>query len=106
MSVSLVKRPTTLTPDLAKAVVEADWANESTGDVSSPQGYFWLFTLTEAERPECEQAVDVALPVGNWVIVNDEHGFWHITSFPFEVSAQAAYAIREQRYNEWASYEV
>lgn len=87
------------------------WANQSSGNVEAPTGYFSLICNSRAELPEILDAfetefasIDGFAPdslIGNFIMEESEIGFVYVTEFPSEYLAGLHYTRQDETYAEW-----
>lgn len=98
----------------------SEWANESTGDVEAPTGYFWRISNYDhdvaeknnefgsvlsgwfEENPEVTDSPELRKElVGFWIINEDSNGFIHVMDAQNDKTQQEIYAMLESKYSEW-----
>ncbi len=86
------------------------WANESSGHVESPTGFFArisneprdIESIRDAFPEESGRVSDKEI-VGHFLCVENEQGFWYVESFESEAELIRAYRTLDDIYSEWGS---
>lgn len=83
------------------------WANESTGDVSSPTGFVWLISNAPAEMLEITQVFGPAPinAVGHFVLIEDSNGFVSVYDYSTKIGAETLFRALEAEYDVWSAWE-
>lgn len=87
------------------------WANESSGDVEAPTGWFARISINEQELPEVvlafmEDIQNIGLDtpsalLGHWLLRENSIGFVDAEEYDTEDELKAAYDELDGRYGEW-----
>lgn len=87
------------------------WANESNGDVASPQGFFSKVVIVPAELDEIVEAfreeftaeglVDHGWLVGNFLLLEDEAGFVNVNEYFSKSELDHDFLILEEAFTAW-----
>lgn len=97
-----------------QAMVTGGWANESDGDVDSPQGAFARVTNEPAELGEVQGAFndvmrmygwnedDAKQLIGHFLVREDSQGFVDITSYDNPIQLTRDYQQLQDAYSLWA----
>ena len=95
--------------DLFDSLITQGWADEQSGDVSSPTGHFalminrkreWGQILLTADSDEVYK-LDPSEYLGAFLIVTDDQGFLHIRKFKHPEQARKAFRALEIEYQTW-----
>jgi hypothetical protein len=81
-------------PELAELLHQVTlegWGNDSWGDVIQDGFHASLLIVEPAEQPELTDAFDQAIPVGNWILTEDELGFVSLTQYSTPQAARHAF---------------
>ena len=97
---------------LFDAMITGGWANESGGDVESPQGHFARISNSANELSEIRQAFEDTLRAygnvsdedmtGHFLVVTDSQGNISIHRFGTDTALVAEYRNLESDYDDWA----
>lgn len=99
--------------DTFKLICQEGWANQSSGNVEAPTGYFWLVEApvndsswedflgrVQSELENYGQTF-IAPNFGWYLVVQDNDGIWFVYECINEIEAREAYQILENQYSEW-----
>jgi len=96
-----------------QAMVTGGWANESDGDVDSPQGHFARVTVEPAELSEVQGAFndemrmqgwnedDAHKLIGHFLVREDSQGNVFITSYDNPIELTRDFQQLQDAYAEW-----
>lgn len=94
-----------------QAMVSGGWANESDGDVESPQGHFARVTVEPAELEECVNAFEDVIAVygledentliGHFLVREDSQGFVHVTEYDNPIALTRDFQELQDAYALW-----
>lgn len=98
--------------DTFKLICQEGWANQSSGNVEAPTGYYWLVEVTAdgAEQDfmgtvqsELEKYGQTYIypDTGWYVVVQDNQGIWFVYEVPSETAARDIYSRLEAEYLAW-----
>lgn len=84
------------------------WANESSGNVECPTGYFARITnnppdiegIRDAFPNESENVSDADI-IGHYLCQENSQGFWSVYSYDSEAELIRAYRVLDETYSEW-----
>jgi hypothetical protein len=77
--------------ELLHHVTAGGWGNDSVGDLSEDGFHASLLIVEPAEQQELSEAFDQAIPVGNWVLTQDQQGFVTLDQYPTPAAARHAF---------------
>lgn len=83
------------------------WANDSSGTAEAPTGWFCKITNTAAEMSEVRDAFsdfsDVADAdlIGFFLCVENDQGFWNVTTLPSQQALNNAFNTLVEEYAKW-----
>jgi len=84
------------------------WANESSGSVECPTGFFARISNSQAEIAEIRQAfteesraVSDNEIIGHFLCTENDQGFWYVEEFDTESELLAAYNRLDATYSDW-----
>jgi hypothetical protein len=77
--------------ELLHTVTLEGWGNDSVGDVDQDSFHASLLIVEPAEQAELTDAFDRQIPVGNFIVTEDEHGFVTIDEYPTPHRARYAF---------------
>jgi hypothetical protein len=81
-------------PQLAELLHEVTlegWGNDSVGDVDQDGFHASLLIIEPAEQSELTDAFDHDIPVGNWIVTEDQQGFVSLEQYPSPQAARQAF---------------
>jgi hypothetical protein len=81
-------------PELAELLHQATvegWGNDSAGDLDQDGFHANLLIVEPAEQPELTDAFDREVPIGNWVLTEDEQGFVTVDQYQTPQAARQAF---------------
>jgi hypothetical protein len=77
--------------ELLHQVTLEGWGNDSVGDVDQDGFYASLLIVEPAEQSELTDAFDQTIPVGNWIVTEDQQGFVTLDQYPTPQAARQAF---------------
>jgi hypothetical protein len=77
--------------ELLHHVTEQGWGNDSVGDLDQDGFHASLLIVEPAEQQELSEAFDRDIPVGNWVLTQDPHGFVTLDQYPTPAAARSVF---------------
>jgi hypothetical protein len=77
--------------ELLHQVTLDGWGNDSVGDVDQDGFYASLLIVEPAEQSELTDAFDQTIPVGNWIVTEDQQGFVTLDQYPTPQAARQAF---------------
>lgn len=87
------------------------WANESSGNVEAPTGWFGRVSISREELPEIAEAfeeefrregfTELAGLIGHFLVREDSVGFVYVDEFDGEDEAKEEYERLDREYSEW-----
>jgi hypothetical protein len=77
--------------ELLHQITEEGWGNDSFGDLYEDGFHASLLIVEPTEQQEFSEAFDRAIPVGNWILTQDQHGFVTLDQYPTPAAARYAF---------------
>lgn len=94
--------------ELLYAMTLDGWANESSGNVECPTGYFARISNDPQDVPSIRDAfpnetkgMSNAVMVGHYLLRENDQGFVYVSEFSNSVELIRAYRVLESEYSEW-----
>jgi hypothetical protein len=67
------------------------WADDSCGDADTDGFHASLLIVEPTEQPELTDAFDQPIPVENWILTEDQHGYVTLAQYPTPQTARQAF---------------
>jgi hypothetical protein len=77
--------------ELLHEVTEEGWGNDSVGDLDRDGFHASLLIVEPAEQQELAEAFDRDIPVGSWIVTEDQQGFVILDQYPTPAAARHAF---------------
>jgi hypothetical protein len=77
--------------ELLHQVTLEGWGNDSVGDVDQDGFYASLLIVEPAEQSELTDAFGQTIPVGNWIVTEDQQGFVTLDQYSTPQAARQAF---------------
>jgi hypothetical protein len=81
-------------PQLAALLHEVTvegWGNDTVGDLDEDGFHASLLIVEPAEQQEVTEAFDRAIPIGSWIVTEDQQGFVTVDQYPTPQAARHAF---------------
>jgi hypothetical protein len=97
-----------------RTICENGWANESTGDIEAPTGYFYSLSVLKADW---DLFIDEFWDVDGFdkdlfmrtvrespffLVRKDAYGFWYVDQYPTFAERDAMFEHLEREYEKWS----
>jgi hypothetical protein len=77
--------------ELLHYVTAEGWGNDSVGNLDEDGFHASLLIVEPTEQQELSEAFDRAIPVGSWIVTEDQQGFVILDRYPTPAAARYAF---------------